>query len=204
MDASSGDHVPGAHEVGSGSAHRISSSPVGGGGTLTLRQILVPAVSMAAIVLASNWLVQFPLNAWLTWGAFSYPVAYFVSDVCNRIHGPRAARQIAWVGFAAGLSSSALLAPVRIALASGTAFIVSQLLDVSIFNRLRKRAWWQAPLIGSCAASVIDTAIFFGLAFGGTEISWLHLAVGDLGIKLLMAFVLLPPYRILIGRVMVR
>lgn len=157
---------------------------------------------MAAIVLLSNWLVQFPLNAWLTWGAFSYPVAYFVSDVCNRLHGPQAARRIAWVGFAAGLVSSAMLAPLRIAVASGTAFIVSQLLDVAVFNRLRKRTWWQAPLLGSCAASIIDTAIFFSLAFAGTEISWLHLATGDLGIKLAMAFVLLPPYRILINRVL--
>jgi queuosine precursor transporter len=155
---------------------------------------------MAAIVLLSNILVQYPLNAWLTWGAFSYPVAYLVTDVCNRAYGASLARRVAWIGFAVGFIASALMAPLRIAIASGSAFIVSQLLDVAIFNRLRQQSWWKAPLFGSAAASVVDTALFFSLAFGGTEISWLHLAVGDLGIKLAMAFVLLPPYRILVAR----
>ena len=155
---------------------------------------------MAAIVLVSNILVQYPLNAWLTWGAFSYPVAYLVTDVCNRAYGASPARRDAWIGFAVGFIASALMAPLRIAIASGSAFIVSQLLDVAIFNRLRQQSWWKAPLFGSAAASVVDTALFFSLAFGGTEISWLHLAVGDLGIKLGMAFVLLPPYRILVAR----
>lgn len=155
---------------------------------------------MATIVLVSNVLVQYPLNAWLTWGAFSYPVAYLVTDVCNRAYGASPARRVAWIGFAVGLIASALMAPLRIAIASGSAFIVSQLLDVAIFNRLRQQSWWKAPLFGSAAASVVDTALFFSLAFGGTEISWLHLAVGDLGIKLAMAFVLLPPYRLLVAR----
>lgn len=171
---------------------------------MTLRQLAAPALAMAAIVLLSNVLVQFPLNDWLTWGAFSYPVAYLVTDVCNRLFGPRAARQIAWVGFVIGLASSALLAPLRIALASGAAFIVSQLLDVAVFNQLRQKSWWQAPFLGSCAASIIDTALFFSLAFAGTELSWLHLAVGDLGIKLAMAAALLPAYRALINRLVTR
>lgn len=171
---------------------------------MSLRPLLLPALAMAAIVLLSNILVQFPLNAWLTWGAFSYPVAYFVTDVCNRLFGAPAARRIAWIGFAIGLASSAILAPLRIALASGTAFIVSQLLDVSIFNQLRRQSWWKAPFIGSCVASIVDTAIFFSLAFAGTEISWLHLAVGDLGVKLAMAGVLLPAYRVLINRLVTR
>ncbi|MCC6415932.1 MAG: queuosine precursor transporter [Opitutaceae bacterium] len=171
---------------------------------MTARQLAFPALAMAAIVLLSNLLVQFPLNAWLTWGAFSYPVAYFVTDVCNRLFGPKTARQVAWVGFAIGLISSALLAPLRIALASGTAFIVSQLLDVSIFNSLRQKSWWQAPFIGSCVASIIDTAIFFSLAFAGTEMSWLHLAIGDLGVKLAMAALLLPAYRALITQLVTR
>jgi uncharacterized PurR-regulated membrane protein YhhQ (DUF165 family) len=158
------------------------------------------ALAMAAIVVVSNVLVQYPLNAWLTWGAFSYPVAYLVTDVCNRVHGPALARRVAWIGFATGLVLSGILAPWRIAIASGTAFIVSQLLDVAIFNKLRAASWWKAPLLGSAAASIVDTAIFFGLAFGGTKISWLHLAVGDLGVKLAMAFVLLPPYRLLVRR----
>jgi uncharacterized PurR-regulated membrane protein YhhQ (DUF165 family) len=171
---------------------------------MNLRQLALPALAMAAIVLLSNILVQFPLNAWLTWGAFSYPVAYFVTDVCNRLFGAPAARRIAWIGFAIGLASSALLAPLRIALASATAFIVSQLLDVSIFNQLRPQSWWKAPFIGSCVASIVDTAIFFSLAFAGTEMSWVHLAVGDLGVKLAMAGVLLPAYRVLINRLVTR
>jgi uncharacterized PurR-regulated membrane protein YhhQ (DUF165 family) len=164
------------------------------------RQIILPALAMAAIVLVSNLLVQFPLNAWLTWGAFSYPVAYFVTDVCNRIAGPQLARRVAWIGFAAGLACSALLAPMRIAVASGAAFIVSQLLDVAVFNRLRKQSWWKAPLLGSVAASIVDTSIFFSLAFAGTGFSWLHLAAGDLSVKLVMAVALLPPYRALVTR----
>lgn len=162
------------------------------------RQIILPALAMAAIVLVSNLLVQFPLNAWLTWGAFSYPVAYLVTDVCNRVTGPALARRVAWVGFAVGLVCSALLAPWRIAAASGSAFIVSQLLDVAVFNRLRKLSWWKAPLFGSIAASVIDTAIFFSLAFAGTPVPWLPLATGDLAAKLVMALVLLAPYRALV------
>lgn len=165
-----------------------------------LRALLPSALAMATIVVVSNVLVQYPINPWLTWGAFSYPVAYLVTDVCNRVHGPMLARRVAWIGFATGLVLSGVLAPWRIAIASGTAFIVSQLLDVAVFNRLRASSWWKAPLFGSAVASVVDTAIFFGLAFGGTGISWLHLAVGDLGVKLLMAFVLLPPYRVLVGR----
>jgi uncharacterized PurR-regulated membrane protein YhhQ (DUF165 family) len=164
------------------------------------RQLLLPAFAMAAIVLLSNLLVQFPLNAWLTWGAFSYPVAYFVTDVCNRVSGPPLARRVAWLGFAVGLACSAALAPRRIALASGSAFIVSQLLDVAVFNRLRKQSWWKAPLLGSIAASIVDTAIFFSLAFAGTQFRWLPLATGDLAVKLTMAVALLPPYRALVAR----
>lgn len=166
-----------------------------------LRSLLLPALAMSAIVLLSNILVQYPINPWLTWGAFSYPVAYFVTDVCNRASGPSLARRVAWIGFGVGLILSAILAPPRIAAASGTAFIVSQLLDVAIFNRLRQQSWWKAPLFGSAAASIIDTAIFFSLAFAGTGESWLHLATGDLGVKLCMALALLPPYRLLINRI---
>ena len=166
----------------------------------TARHILPPALAMSAIVLVSNLLVQFPINPWLTWGAFSYPVAYFVTDVCNRKSGPSVARRVAWVGFAVGLILSAIFAPLRIALASGTAFIVSQLLDVSIFNRLRQKTWWQAPLFGSAAASIVDTSLFFSIAFAGSAIAWLPLAAGDLGVKLFMALALLPPYRLLVTR----
>lgn len=162
--------------------------------------MLLPALAMSAIVLLSNILVQFPINAWLTWGAFSYPIAYFVTDVCNRTAGPAVARRVAWVGFAVGLALSGVFAPVRVAAASGTAFIISQLLDVAVFNRLRKQSWWKAPFFGSVAASVIDTSIFFGIAFAGTAVPWLPLATGDLGVKLFMALALLPPYRVLVRR----
>lgn len=167
---------------------------------MTLRQILPAALAMSAIVLLSNILVQFPLNAWLTWGAFSYPIAYFVTDVCNRTAGPAVARRVAWVGFAVGLILSAMFAPARVAAASGSAFIVSQLLDVAVFNQLRRQSWWKAPFIGSVAASVVDTSIFFGLAFAGTRVPWLPLATGDLAVKLFMALALLPPYRVLTSR----
>lgn len=162
--------------------------------------MISPALAMAGIVLLSNVLVQYPINPWLTWGAFSYPAAYFVTDVVNRLAGPALARRVAWLGFGVGLVLSLLMAPPRIALASATAFIVSQLLDVAVFNRLRRASWWQAPLFGSAAASVVDTAIFFSLAFAGTDFSWLHLAAGDLGVKLFMAVALLPPYRLLVGK----
>lgn len=160
------------------------------------------ALAMACVVGASNWLVQYPINDFLTWGAFSYPIAYLVTDVCNRCFGPRRAREVAFVGFAVGIALSLWLANARIASASGLAFLVSQLLDVAVFNRLRRAAWWKAPLWGSVAASIIDTAIFFSLAFHGTDVPWLPLAGGDLAVKLLMALLLLAPYRALVRRLL--
>jgi uncharacterized PurR-regulated membrane protein YhhQ (DUF165 family) len=162
---------------------------------------LWPAVlAMAIVVVASNWLVQIPINDWLTWGAFTYPVAFLVTDLTNRAVGPTAARRVAWVGFAVAVAASLLVAPWRIALASGVAFIVAQWLDISAFNRLRARSWWQAPLIGSVVASVVDTLLFFSIAFAGTDMDWRMLAAGDLGIKWLMALLLLAPYRALLPR----
>jgi len=107
---------------------------------------------------------------------------------------------VAWVGFSVGLILSVLFAPARIAFASGAAFIISQLLDVAVFNRLRRASWWKAPLFGSAAASIVDTSIFFCVAFVGSTIAWLPLAAGDLGVKLFMALALLPPYRVLVNR----
>ncbi|MDR1009940.1 MAG: queuosine precursor transporter [Opitutaceae bacterium] len=164
------------------------------------RRFVTPVLSMAAVVLLSNVLVQYPINAWLTFGAFSYPLTYFVTDICNRWAGPALARRVAWAGFITGVASSfALHVPWRIAVASGVAFIVSQLLDIAVFNQLRKKSWWKAPLWGSSAASVIDTAIFFSIAFAGTELNWVHLGAGDLCVKLTMALVLLAPFRAMIG-----
>jgi len=159
-----------------------------------------PILAMLIVITSSNYLVQFPLNDWLTWGAFTFPVAFLVTDLTNRAVGAAPARRVAWVGFAIAVLVSLLLAPWRIALASGIAFIVGQLLDIVAFNRLRALSWWKAPLIGSVVASVVDTAIFFFLAFAGTELDWLMLAAGDLGIKWLMAALLLAPYRAMLPR----
>jgi queuosine precursor transporter len=161
------------------------------------RQFLAPVLAMAFVVVLSNWAVQFPINDWLTWGAFTYPVVFLVTDLTNRALGPKAARRVAWIGFAIAVLASLALAPWRIAVASGIAFIVAQWLDIAAFNRLRRQSWWQAPLIGSVIASVLDTAIFFFIAFAGTDMNWLMLAAGDLGVKWAMAVLLLAPYRAL-------
>jgi len=161
----------------------------------SLRPVLPAIAAMTFVIVLSNVLVQYPINSWLTWGAFSYPVVFLVCDLTNRAFGPVSARKVAWAGFAVAVLVSLALAPWRIALASGTAFIVSQVLDIVVFNRWRRSSWWKAPLIGSLVASVIDTAVFFFLAFAGTELDWLRLAAGDLAIKAAMAVVLLAPYR---------
>jgi uncharacterized PurR-regulated membrane protein YhhQ (DUF165 family) len=162
------------------------------------RALALAASAMALVIVLSNFTVQFPINAWLTWGAFTYPFVFLVCDLTNRALGPRAARRVAWMGFAVAVLASGLLAPWRIALASGSAFIVSQVLDIVLFNRWRRASWWKAPLIGSLAASVIDTGVFFFLAFAGTELDWWRLASGDLGVKAAMAVALLAPYRALL------
>lgn len=165
---------------------------------VSLLQLWRPILAMMLVVVASNWLVQYPINAWLTWGAFVYPVAFLVNDLTNRAVGAAAARRVAWAGFAIAVVLSVAVAPWRIAVASGTAFIASQLADVRVFNSWRSQTWWKAPLIGSSVASLIDTLIFFSLAFAGTPIDWWPLAIGDLGIKLLMAVILLGPYRVML------
>ena len=164
------------------------------------RTLSAPIAAMAAVIVLSNVLVQHPINDWLTWGAFSYPLVFLVSDLTNRALGPVAARRVAWVGFAIAVLVSLLLAPWRIAVASGTAFLFSQLMDVAVFNRWRAGSWWKAPLIGSLVASTVDTAIFFFLAFAGSDMNWLTLAAGDLAVKAAMATVLLAPYRALLPR----
>ena len=165
-----------------------------------LKPLQAPIVAMAAVIVLSNLLVQHPINEWLTWGAFSYPLVFLVTDLTNRTLGPAAARRVAWIGFALAVAVSLALAPWRIALASGCAFILAQVLDISLFNRLRRLSWWKAPLLGSLAASVIDTAVFFFLAFAGSQMDWTLLAAGDLAVKAAMAAVLLAPYRMLLPR----
>jgi uncharacterized PurR-regulated membrane protein YhhQ (DUF165 family) len=178
----------------------ISSLRPGAGGGEPLAALWRPIVAMMLVVVASNWLVQYPINPWLTWGAFVYPVAFLVSDLTNRAVGPAAARRVAWTGFAIAVLVSLTVAPWRIAVASGTAFIVSQLADVKVFNRWRAHSWWKAPLIGSMVASLIDTMVFFSLAFAGTAMDWWPLALGDLAVKGLMAVLLLGPYRAMLPR----
>ncbi|HKK29894.1 MAG TPA: queuosine precursor transporter [Alphaproteobacteria bacterium] len=151
---------------------------------------------MVILIVASNVLVQYPINDWLTWGALTYPVCFLVTDITNRMHGAAAARRVVYVGFAVAVLLSIWLATPRIALASGSAFLVAQLLDVSVFDRLRRAAWWQAPLISSVLGSAVDTALFFSLAFYGTSVPWITLGIGDFGVKIALALAMLLPFRL--------
>jgi uncharacterized PurR-regulated membrane protein YhhQ (DUF165 family) len=153
-------------------------------------------LAMVLIVVSSNILVQTPVNDWLTWGAVTYPFSFLVVDLANRYYGPRAARRVVYVGFVVALVLSAWLATARIAIASGTAFLCAELLDVIIFDRLRRRAWWLPPLVSTLVASVVDTGVFFTLAFYGTDMPWMTLAVGDLGVKVALALIALLPFRV--------
>lgn len=160
---------------------------------------LLGTAAMALLVGASNFLVQFPINDWLTWAAFSYPVTFLVNDLTNRRLGPGTARRVVAVGFVVGVALSFVLSTPRIAVASGSAFLVAQLLDVQIFHLLRNAAWWRPPFISSCVASLLDTALFFGVAFAGTGLPWTTWAVGDYLVKFAMALLLLLPFRALLG-----
>ena len=165
---------------------------------------------MGVIVLASNYLVQFPIKYYgleeiLTYGAFSYPIAFLITDLANRFYGKIIARKIVYVGFIIGITSTfyfstnyADLISVRIAIGSGTAFIVAQLLDVQIFDKLRKKKWFVAPLISSLIGSIVDTFLFFFIAFYGTGIPWVTLSLGDLAIKIFVALLMLIPFRLLL------
>ncbi|UWR22324.1 queuosine precursor transporter [Sulfitobacter sp. S190] len=192
-------------------------------------------LAMAAIVVASNILVQFLYGNWLTWGAFTYPLAFLVTDVMNRVYGTKAARRVVLAGFVVGIVCSLIgtqimgefgpLVTVRIAIGSGLAFLVAQLLDVGIFAALRNGAWWKAPLVSTLIGSTVDTAIFFSVAFSGaltfvhpeTDVSWaaemlpllgmgpvaplwVSLAVADWSVKLGLALLALIPFRIITAR----
>lgn len=157
---------------------------------------------MATVVVVSNILVQIPINDLLTWGAFTYPIAFLVTDLSNRLYGPEKARRVVYIGFALAVVLSIWLADPRIALASGTAFLVAQILDVYVFDRVRQAggAWWQAPVVSSALASAVDTALFFSIAFAGTGLPWETWALGDLAAKYTMVLALLAPYRLALGR----
>lgn len=160
---------------------------------------------MCACVLAANILVQFPftplgLEDYLTWGAFTYPVTFLVNDLSNRRLGLRRTRVVVYTGFALAVLLSILFATPRIALASGTAFLASQLLDATVFDRLRRRAWWMPPLTSGFISAGIDTLLFFSLAFAGTDLPWHNWALCDYGVKIGMILLFLGPYRVLIAR----
>jgi len=165
---------------------------------------------MGVVVLASNYLVQFPIHYYgleeiLTYGAFSYPVAFLITDLANRSYGKVVARQIVYIGFAIGVTFTLIFSTnftdiisVRIAIGSGTAFLVAQLLDVKIFDNLRKKEWFIAPLTSSIIGSTVDTFLFFSISFYATGVPWLTLSLGDLSVKILVALMMLIPFRLLL------
>ncbi len=163
-------------------------------------RLLVPIFAMAAIIVVSNILVSYPINDWVTWGAITFPFAFLVTDLTNRYHGANAARKVVLVGFAVGVVASLILAEPRIAVASGAAFFVAQMLDVSIFDRLRASKWWIAPAASSVFSSIVDTFLFFSLAFAATGLPWIQWATGDLAVKWIVALLALIPYRLFVGR----
>jgi len=196
----------------------------------------IPGIlAMAIIVVASNILVQFLFGQWLTWGAFTYPLAFLITDVMNRVYGEGPARKVVLIGFVVGVICSLIgtqimgefgpLVTLRIAIGSGLAFLTAQMLDISVFSALRKGAWWRAPLASTLVGSVVDTAIFFTVAFSaaliwlepGNDISWagevlpllgfgpmvplwVSLACADWIVKLSLALIALVPFRIIVGK----
>ena len=175
------------------------------------RPLLLLPFLMGAVVLSSNYLVQFPIKYYgleeiLTYGAFTYPIAFLITDLANRSYGKLVARKIVYIGFIIGISFTLFfttkfsdLISVRIAIGSGTAFIVAQLLDVQIFDKLRKKEWFVAPLISSLIGSIVDTFLFFSISFYGTGIAWVTLSIGDLAVKIFVALLMLIPFRLLLG-----
>ena len=168
------------------------------------------SILMGVVVLSSNYLVQFPINYYglseiLTYGAFSYPIAFLITDLANRFHGKFVARKIVYIGFFIGIiftlffsTDFADLISIRIAIGSGIAFITAQLLDIQIFDRLRKKEWFIAPLTSSFIGSTVDTFLFFSISFYATEVPWITLSLGDLAVKLFVSLVMLIPFRILL------
>ncbi len=203
------------------------------------RGLLAGVIVMAAVVTASNVLVQFLAGPWLTWGAFTYPLAFLVTDVMNRVYGAGAARKVVLAGFVAGLVCSWIgtqiegpfgpLVTTRVAIGSGAAFLVAQLVDVAVFDRFRGGAWWRAPLVSSLVGGALDTALFFSLAFSarfafvapGVDVAWANealpilglgpaaplwvsLAIADFTVKLGVAALALVPFRVAVARLQAR
>ena len=166
---------------------------------------------MGLVVLASNYLVQFPIKYYgldqlLTYGAFSYPIAFLITDLANRSYGKIVARKIVYFGFVIGIIFTLFfstnfddLISVRIAIGSGSAFLVAQLLDVQVFDKLRKKRWFIAPLTSSLIGSTVDTFLFFSISFYATSVPWITLSLGDLAVKIFVALVMLIPFRLLLG-----
>lgn len=168
---------------------------------------------MGMIVVVSNYLVQFPiqhlgLEEILTYGAFSYPVTFLITDLANRAYGKIVARKVVYFGFVIGIALTLFVSTnfsdiisIRIAIGSGIAFFVAQNLDVQIFDRLRKKVWFVAPIISSIFGSITDTFLFFSIAFYSTGIPWVTLAIGDLAVKFLIAILMLVPFRLLLTKI---
>lgn len=201
--------------------------------SFSVAKVAIAVLAMATVVVASNFLVQFPVSGTLgainladllTWGAFTYPAAFLVTDLTNRRFGPSAARFVVIVGFVVAVVLSIWLATPRIAIASGSAFLIAQLLDVTVFDRLRRATWWKAPIASSVLGSIVDTVLFFSLAFAAVFSSslgyhddfaveaaplfgafavevprWISWALGDFAVKILVSVALLAPYRIVLA-----
>ena len=174
------------------------------------KSFLLLSFLMGVVVLSSNYLVQFPINYYglneiLTYGAFSYPIAFLITDLANRSYGKILARKIVYFGFVLGIGFTILFSTdfadfisIRIAIGSGVAFLTAQLLDVQIFDRLRKKEWFVAPLTSSMIGSTIDTFLFFSISFYGTGVPWITLSIGDLIVKVIVALIMLIPFRLLL------
>ena len=175
------------------------------------RVFLILSTLMGIVVLLSNYLVQFPVKFYeletiLTYGAFSYPIAFFITDLANRSFGKIIARKIVYLGFIIGIVFTLVfstnfsdLISIRIAIGSGTAFLTAQLLDVQIFDKLRGKKWFVAPFFSSLIGSTIDTLLFFSISFYGTGVPWVTLSFGDLSVKIFVALIMLIPFRLLLG-----
>ena len=170
-------------------------------------------ISMGLVIILSNYLVQFPIKKFnleniLTYGAFSYPITFLITDLANRSFGKEIAKKLVYFGFLFGIFLTLVISTnfkdlisIRIAIGSGTAFLIAQLIDIQIFQRYRDKIWYLAPITSSICGSIIDTFLFFSISFLGTDIPWISLAFGDLFVKIVMALLMLIPFKILISRI---